>query len=222
MAIELDHIFICCDAGGAEGDAFLEAGLTEGSAHRHEGQGTANRRFFFRNFMIELLWVHDRREAHCDPAWRTQLRERWDGRHGESCPFGVCLRPGASGRAKPPFETWDYMPPYLPDGRRIRVAEGNTLHEPMWFYFEYGIRPDRWPVEEREPLNHAAGLKELTDLILVAPDPDQWSDAGYAVRDSGLVSVREGNQHCLELVFDGGRRGEQVDFRFDLPLILKW
>lgn len=220
--MELDHVFICCDAGGAEGDALVAAGLAEGSAHRHEGQGTANRRFFFRNAMLELLWVHNKREAHTDPAWRTQLWERWEGRRDEACPFGICWRPAGPGGTKPPFRTWDYRPPYLPEGDRIRIAEGNSLHEPMWMFAEHNRRPDSWPAEEREPLAHRIGLNELTELVLVAPDPDQWSDAGYAVWEAGLITIREGNQHCLELVFDGGRKGEQVDFRFDLPLILRW
>jgi hypothetical protein len=33
--------------------------LTEGTPNIHPGQGTANRRFFFRNAMLELLWVND-------------------------------------------------------------------------------------------------------------------------------------------------------------------
>lgn len=222
MTLALDHVFICCDAGGSEGDALVDAGLQEGSAHRHEGQGTANRRFFFRNAMLELLWVHNKREAHGDPVRRTQLWERWEGRHGETCPFGLCWRPGGREPAEPPFRTWDYVPPYLPKRRRIRVAEDITLHEPVWFFLDFGCRPDALSSEEREPLEHPAGLKELTGVILVSPDPDRWSDAGHAVRESKLIKVSEGPRHCLELVFDRGRKGEQVDFRFDLPLIVRW
>lgn len=222
MGIEIDHVFICCDVGGAEGDALVAAGLVEGSAHRHAGQGTANRRFFFRNAMLELLWVHDKREAHREPAWRTQLWERWDGRADEACPFGFCWRPGSDGAGEPPFPTWDYRPPYLPDEHRICVADDTTLREPMWFFIEFGRRPDSQPREAREPLDHGAGLRELTSVVLVAPDPDQWSDAGDAVRESGLITVVPGRDYCLELVFDGGKKGEQVDFRFDLPLILRW
>lgn len=38
-------------------------GLTEGTSNRHPGQGTANRRFFFKNFFIELLWLENLEEA---------------------------------------------------------------------------------------------------------------------------------------------------------------
>lgn len=222
MAIELDHVFICCDPGGAEGDALLDAGLAEGRAHRHEGQGTANRRFFFSNAMLELLWIHNKREAHGDPAWRTRLWERWEGRRDGACPFGICWRPGDGGDCDPPFRTWDYVPPYLPAGERIRVAEDGGLGEPMWFFIGSGRSPKALPAGEREPFGHSAGMKTLSGVTMVCPGTDRWSEAGRLIRDSGLVRVVEGKQYSLELLFDGGKRGEQVDFRFDLPLILKW
>jgi hypothetical protein len=41
----------------------VKFGLLEGSSNAHPGQGTANRRFFFDNFMLELLWVTNPAEA---------------------------------------------------------------------------------------------------------------------------------------------------------------
>lgn len=222
MSIELDHVFICCDAGGAEGDALVQAGFTEGSAHRHRGQGTANRRFFFRNAYLELLWVHSKREARGDPAWRTQLWERWDGRNDSTCPFGVAWRPARSGVTEPPFATWDYRPAYLPSDARIRLAEDNSLLEPLWFFVDQGKRPDSLPRAEREPIGHAQGVEEITGVVLVDPGASRWSKAGLAVRNSGLISIVEGPRYCLELQFDGCRRGREVDCRPGMPLVLRW
>jgi hypothetical protein len=53
--LRIDHVFILCAEGAPEADAFLAAGLREGSSNTHPGQGTANRRFFFENFYVELL-----------------------------------------------------------------------------------------------------------------------------------------------------------------------
>lgn len=51
----LDHIFICVQPGASEAEALIDFGLTEGSPNRHQGQGTANRRFFFRNaFLVQV------------------------------------------------------------------------------------------------------------------------------------------------------------------------
>ena len=50
--MELDHIFICTEKEAPQGDLLKEFGLVEGSSNIHPGQGTANRRFFFKNFMF--------------------------------------------------------------------------------------------------------------------------------------------------------------------------
>jgi hypothetical protein len=63
MSVELDHIFICTEVGVPEADQLVTFGLTEGSSNLHLGQGTANRRFFFYNAMLELLWVRRARGA---------------------------------------------------------------------------------------------------------------------------------------------------------------
>ena len=52
-----------CAAGAPEAAALIAAGLTEGSSITHPGQGTANRRFFFENIYVELVWVSDAEEA---------------------------------------------------------------------------------------------------------------------------------------------------------------
>jgi hypothetical protein len=61
--IEIDHVFVCTSINGLEADCLRDLGLREGSSNVHPGQGTANRRFFFTNAMLELLWVTDRAEA---------------------------------------------------------------------------------------------------------------------------------------------------------------
>lgn len=50
-------------------------GLTEGTSNSHPEQGTANRRFFFPNAMLELLWVHDEHEAQSPLVAPTRLWE---------------------------------------------------------------------------------------------------------------------------------------------------
>jgi hypothetical protein len=68
----LDHAFIACAAGATEGNALVRLGFVEGSSNTHPGQGTANRRFFFENFMLELLWVSDPAEAQSEQTRRTR------------------------------------------------------------------------------------------------------------------------------------------------------
>jgi hypothetical protein len=77
---ELDHVFIFCSEGAPEADALAQRGVTEGSSNAHPGQGTANRRFFFGNAYLELLWVSDPVEARSEEVHRTRLWERWSRR----------------------------------------------------------------------------------------------------------------------------------------------
>ena len=92
-AFELDHLFICCKAGAPEAEYLRDFGLTEGPPNVHPGQGTMNRRFYFHNAMLELLWVHDPVGAQNMRTRPTHLWERWQGRHGDASPFGICLHP---------------------------------------------------------------------------------------------------------------------------------
>ena len=111
-------------------------GLHEGSPNTHPGQGTANRRFFFANAMLELLWVSNEADAKGLNTRRTLLWERWSGRERSASPFGICLRPIDAQDVPPPFPGWEYRPAYLPDSMSIHIGEGGCL-EPMWFYLQF-------------------------------------------------------------------------------------
>jgi hypothetical protein len=92
MLVELDHFFILTGVGALEADHLLQFGLTEGAPNCHPGQGTACRRFFFRNAFLELIWVMDPVEAQSSLIRRTGLWERWSRRNQGASPFGICLR----------------------------------------------------------------------------------------------------------------------------------
>src|SRR5438552_2189888 len=83
----------CAAPGAPAADRLVALGLSEGSGNVHQGQGTANRRFFFRNAMVELIWVSDEREAQSDLVAPLRLWERARYRQTGAAPFGLCLRP---------------------------------------------------------------------------------------------------------------------------------
>lgn len=64
--MEVDHIFICVQSGAPEAETLKKFGLTEGSSNKHPGQGTQNRRFFFKNSFIELIFLNNPEEASSD------------------------------------------------------------------------------------------------------------------------------------------------------------
>ena len=103
MTLELDHMFVMTSRGGTEADTLTSLGLTEGRGRRHIGQGTANRCFFFRNTMLELLWIDDVEAARSERTRRTRLWERWSNRDRGASPFGICVRPGRGSGPATPF-----------------------------------------------------------------------------------------------------------------------
>ncbi len=222
MSIEIDHFFICASHGAPEAEGLIAFGLTEGTPNQHPGQGTANRRFFFRNIMLELLWVDDAAEAQGESVRRTQLWERWSTRNIQASPFGICLRPTDRENAAAPFPAWEYRPPYLPGTRVVHLAADTPLSEPMWFYLGFGRRPDSAPIEKRQPLDHPIGFQEVTGVRVTNPAPQPLSTTGRAVMETGLVSVQPGKEHLLEIVFDGYQKGCRADFRPHLPLVFRW
>lgn len=226
MTFELDHMFVFTGAGAPEAELLVAFGLSEGAPNVHPGQGTANRRFFFRNAMLELLWVRDEREARSPPIAPARLPERWRYRSTGYSPFGLCLRP--SERDTPtgpalPFGTWEYRPPYLPPGTHIDVAAGTAASEPMVFATPYGGRPDAFPEGRRQPLVHPRGLGEITGLCITLPKGEEpMSGAVRALCRAGVVAFEAGGDHLAEIEFDRGSRGLSADLRPDLPLRLRW
>jgi hypothetical protein len=73
----VDHIFVCTTRQGPAAELLRQAGLAEGTPNRHPGQGTACLRFFFRNAMLELLWLEDEAEARSEQTRATKLWERF-------------------------------------------------------------------------------------------------------------------------------------------------
>src|SRR5271169_402688 len=103
MGYEIDHIFVLTETDAPSAGALLRLGLTEGRPNRHEGQGTANRRFFFDNAMLELLWVENVEETR-NPAVRSLgFADRWMERSVRASPFGICIRPNNAETVLPPF-----------------------------------------------------------------------------------------------------------------------
>jgi glyoxalase-like protein len=217
--VDLDHVFILCDEGAPEAEALLRAGLHEGSANTHPGQGTACRRFFFANGYLELLWVHDVEEARSERVRPTRLLDRWSMRHGGACPFGIALRPAIEDvYIAPPFRTWRYAPAYLPEGMAIEVAEDVPLAEPAIFYLGFQRGRAR---SATEPIDHAPPLTTIARATIAGPMPELPSDAARAVEATGQVAFARAVDYAVTLTFSGAAE-VTADLRPELPLVLRW
>lgn len=215
--MHIDHIFLRATDSAPEAEFLREWGLVEGSSNHHPGQGTANRRFFFHNAYLELLWIADAAEVCSDTTRPTRLHERLVGGNEAVSPFGVCVRPGAN-EESPAFPSWDYAARYLPKGMTISVGHDTPLSEPMWFVSPKGAAGTR----TQEPCNHPVGVRNITSVAITMPKGEQRSQAAQAICASTGLALKEGEQHLIEITFDHGARGRRHDLRPALPMIFNY
>lgn len=221
IPFEIDHIFILSTPGAPEADALVHFGWTEGSRNTHPGQGSANRRFFTRNTMLEFLWITDKNEATSGEAGKLGLFERSNWKQNGASPFGFCLRPTSLPTAQLPFPTWLYKVEYFPDLEGISMAdEPAGLVAPEIFMLPFATRQEDYPEERKQPMEHAFGGEYLTETILYGNFPETLL-ALPTLQENGILSLVEQENTCLELVFDQANRGRK-DFRPHIPLIIRY
>ncbi len=217
--MELDHIFICTKKCAPEAELLKALGLSEGSRNSHPGQGTSNRRFFFHNIMLELLWLENPDEAQSELTKPTGLYERCSQSDESISPFGFCFRPSDKTETLAPFPAWKYSPVFFPTPLTIDV--GNTpMNEPMWFFISFLSKKN--PEELSEPLDHDIGFKTLTNVTVSIANITELSVPADKANDLDGFNVKRDSSHRVELEFDAGRRGEVHDFRPSLPLVFRW
>jgi hypothetical protein len=211
---ELDHIIIFCNVGAPEAGALTDQGLHEGPGNSHPGQGTANRRFFFPNAYLELLWIENRAEARSAQVRDTRLLERWQQR-SHACPFGLVFRPGPKAPAEPPA-SWTYVPGYFPKGFSIEVARDIPDNEPLLFYLPFAKAA---LVENVELADNTVHIGSITGATIHLPQTGSLSPALHALVAAGVMNVEPAREYSLDL-FHAGGPSQILDLRPQLPLRL--
>ncbi len=217
MKIELDHFFILTTPGAPEASLLKEIGLIEGPANDHPGQGTANRRFFFANVMLELIYLRDVEEARRGPGSRLLFAERFAAENAS--PFGLVLRgtdDDPTDKMDAPFPGWAYHADYLSDGGSLHVGENSTdIREPLCI-FQPSLAPRAARLSGVRP--NAPSLAGV-QLSLPSSRPSAPLEiAGQADR----VTLRFNEPHFMEVTLEGAREGQRRDFRPTLPLAIDW
>lgn len=222
MKVELDHVFIFVSQGAPEAKRLIDIGFREGSGRSHPGQGTSNRRFFFKNVYLELIWVRDVEEVRSQS--RTMLWERSLWKQNNFSPFGMGFRIISQDNETLSINTWDYKPPYIPKETSIKIVDNKKRYckEPMFFFVPSGISPDSSPEFSKDWLKHKDNIGEITSVRVVSPNAENLSPAAKWFQNLGLISMKKGNIHLMELRFDKAKRDKFIDLQPDLPLNLYW
>ncbi|MGH8290301.1 MAG: hypothetical protein ACREV7_14960 [Steroidobacteraceae bacterium] len=193
----------------------IERAFVEGSRNVHPGQGTANRRFFFANFMLELLWVADPLEAAADAVRHTGLWEHWSRRDEGASRFGIVYGGVPTQGSQLPFTTQSYHPAYLPHPTSIEVVQGLTLAEPALFWVP-SLRVER--PTSNEPISHRAPVRNVIRIAVGVPFARSLAKAARRVHDVALLDFFEASSPVLEVRFPAEHDG-LIDCRPDLPLV---
>jgi hypothetical protein len=224
--VELDHVFVVVSPGGkAEISALRSAGLTlDPELSKHPGQGTASISALFENAYLELIWVDstvrvDRELASVNAWFRRAAAWRTTG----ASPFGLGLRrlPGVT--ADLPVPVTRQSAPWLKPGTAYEL-----LHQKAdSLAADFLVLPnDRtvpgwiaW-VRERTPaqLKHNSGDHALTRVRVHGPPPHE--PTAFARLRPAPVEFVSSTAVFLELYMDGGKRGQRIDLRPTLPLVL--
>lgn len=211
--MQLDHFFILTEKFAPAAELLADLGLIEGTSNDHPGQGTANRRFFFSNTALELLYVRDADEADAGPGQKLYFRER--ASNPRASPIGLVLRCDNDSE-EPAFPGWSYQPKYFDSGVSFVVGRNSArLEEPLCICMPHNL-PSR-----PHQLRSEAPFTEVTELRIHVPT-DNPSSVLEAVGQMEGIHVQTDSPHLLEIAFGHEAGGKRRDFRPRLPLRIYW
>lgn len=224
--VELDHVFIVVAPGGAaEIAALRSAGLTlTAEPSKHDGQGTASVAAFFENAYLELIWLDSSVSVLPEHAGTVQwfrTAEAW--RTSGGSPFGFGLRRLAGDTAALPVPVERLYASWLPAGMAYEL-----LHQPSdslaadFFVVPATNAVPTWIARARERVpelfQHPGGGSRITRVLVhgaAAHEP-----AAFRALSPKPVAMIRAPAPLIELTLDDGTRGQRVDLRPVLPLVL--
>ncbi len=202
--MEIHHIFIFSNSNGSEAEELIKLGFSEGSSRVHPGQGTTNRKFYFENFFLEVLWVIDEGEIRSAQTASTKLWERSQYANNEYSPYGLCLV--NSKDTNPLFkQSQIYQPSYLPEGLTIDIITNEANPQLPWTFRLPNMLVKNVP---DEPMRHSNGIRKLTHATFEITGNIKGDDyLSHFQKESG-ISFKFGSIQKLTLEFDNGAQGK--------------
>lgn len=205
--MKIDHIFIFTDENGKVADNLVDFGLTEGSNRIHVGQGTINRKFYFDNFFLEILWVHNENEITSDKTKPMGLWKRAEYKTNHFSPFGLCIV--NSDDTEKTFEkAFRYQPDYFPQGMEIEIIKNENQSDLPWT-FRLPFKGQK--KHENEPTKHKNDISILTNAIF---EYKSISENTFLenIKNQPQIQFIKSSRQWLNLIFDNGKQGKKEEF----------
>ena len=214
--MNIDHIFIFTDDKGKIADDLVDFGLTEGSNRIHIGQGTANRKFYFDNFFLEILWVHNSNEITSDKTKPMGLWQRAEYKTNRFSPFGLCIV-NSEGTETIFNNAFKYQPDYFPQGMEIDIIKNEDQTDLPWT-FRLPFKGQKKP--ESEPTKHKNDISILTNAIF---EYQSISENTFLenFKNHRQIQFIKSSRHWLNLIFDNGKQRKKQEFK-NLKLTIEY
>ncbi|WP_147392216.1 hypothetical protein [Algoriphagus lacus] len=197
-----------------EADLFLSAGFLEGINRIHPGQGTRNRKFYFENFYLEIIWENDPWELESDLIRKTGLTDRVRFEASGFSRFGLGLE-NTDESDSVFLECEYYQPIYFPEGMQFEILSNRENPALPWTF----RGPFKGPkTDYAESLDHSNGIRRLTQAIFQIPESAQIEFLNR-FQDHPQLRFEPSEKSGLLLEFDGRSQGIFLEFpRLDLVI----
>lgn len=200
--MRIDHVFIFVNCK-EEANELIDFGLTEGSGRIHKGIGTANRRFFFENFYLEILWVAN--EAEAKSMKNLGILERSNFHNSGFSRFGLCLK--HTDDTDSIFEnTIQWHPMFLPENQFVDIL--TSEHMPWIFRFP----KNRANKQIDEPKVHPSKIRRLSNLIFKFVEKSFEKKLEY-ISNNSIIEFDQASENTLILEFDSNNQGKSREFK---------
>jgi len=208
--MNIDHIFIFVDSKQSA-DELIDFGLSEGSGNVHKGIGTANRRFFFENFYLEILWVENEGEA--QSVEEIGIWERYKHKESHYSRFGICFT--NTKNTDYIFDNaivWKAM--FLKDNEHVDILTSKKL--PWIFRFP----ANREKNLQDEPKQDTLGIKHLSKVVM-SLETMEFVKLLNTIKSNTIVEFQKSNKNSLTLEFDNAKSSKVKTFE-NLDLVIKY
>ncbi len=205
--MEIDHIFVFSSCQGKETDELVDFGFVEGSNRVHPGQGTVNRKIYFENFFLEIVWVHNEAEIRSDNVSKIKLWERSDFLNNGHSRFGLGFvnTPDTDKLFRTAIR---YQPEYFPTGTSFEIL---THEQNPYLPWTFRL-PLAAPKKQKEPIDHANGIRKLTKAVFDIHTKEVSTEFTSLLEANAAVEFHQSSRNALTLEFDHGRNGQIKKF----------
>ncbi|WKK77060.2 VOC family protein [Marivirga salinae] len=223
-SLGIDHIFIWCKDHSKVKQLFESNGFVTHQGKPHKGQGTAGSYILVGNMYIELISVENQQEFNENNIQHNlkSMSLKPDWKTNKASPFGIGLHLLSKDTSQQEFESFIYQQDWMEDSTYYMMSKSIYTHflEPAIFIVpnHKKFKPERFT----HLLNHPNGIKEATSIMIKSRNTNDRSEAMTTLNNFDAFHFKMGKEELMTITFDNFKTGTTVDFRPEMPLIIKY